>query len=115
MEKLQGIDVIFDLYYRCVEGQCVVNDVLQGCFVYIIAKESLGNLESNLLERLLVDRVEETLRQLLDHLGHIKPTVGCKTLFYSLAERCFGGFMIGTVIFHISYFIAINLSMNSVR
>ena len=61
MEEFEGVDIILDIHDRTVERQCVVDNILQGIRIHILTKEGIGNRVGNLLERHLVDIVEESL------------------------------------------------------
>ena len=66
VEEFQRIDIVLDLLDRTVERECVIDDVLEGIEVYILSEEGTGHVVGDLLERHLVDVVEENLRQYLD-------------------------------------------------
>ena len=62
VKEFQTIYIILNLDYRTVEGKGVVDDILKGVKVDVVAKESTGHIVGNLLERHVLDVVEENLR-----------------------------------------------------
>ena len=101
VEEFEGIDVVLDLHDGTVEGERVVDDVLQGVEIHVFAEEGTCHVVGNLLERHLLDVVEEDLRQLLDFLWHIEATVFCQALDDGFLQVGNGRFSVGTVILHI--------------
>ena len=102
VEKFQRVDVILDFHDRTVEGERVVDNLLQGIRLDILAEESIGDSIGNLLEGHLVDVVEEILRQLFDLLWHIETAVFCQSLDDGFMKVGNGSISVGTVIFHIN-------------
>ena len=50
MEQLQRIDILLDLHHRTVEGEGVVDNLLQRIGLHILSEESVGYGVGNLLE-----------------------------------------------------------------
>ena len=100
MEEFQTVDIILDLDHRTIEGESVVNNVLKGIEVDVLTKESTGHIIGNLLERHILDVVEEHLRQYLDFFRHVKTAVFCQTFHNGLLEVSDRGFSVSAVIIH---------------
>ena len=111
MEELEGIDVILDLHGGHIEGERVIDDLLQRVLLDILTEETLGDLKGDLLKTHVLDMLEERLRKRLDHFRYVKAAVGGETFHYCLVEGSQRGFLIGTVIFHN----AMNESINSCK
>ena len=103
MKELEGVDIILDLHHRTIERQRVINDILQGIEVDILAKERTRHIVGYLLKGHLVDVVEEHLWQYLDFFGHIKTTVFCQAFYDGLIQVGDRGFSVSTIIFHNYY------------
>ena len=107
MKEFEGVDVVLDIDHRTIERQRVVDDILQGIRIHILAKESIGHRVGNLLERHLVDVVEEFLGQLVDTLWHIKSTIFCETFHNGLVQVSDRGLFIRTIVLHIFDYLTI--------
>ena len=100
MKEFEGIDIILDLYHRTIKRQRVVDDILQGILIDILAKEGTCHIIRNLLEGHLVDILEEHLRQYLDFFWHIKTAVFCQAFYDGLLQVGDGGFSVSTIVIH---------------
>ena len=100
MEEFQRIDIILDFHDRTVEGERVVDDVLQGIKIDILAKESTGHIVGYLLERHLVDVVEEHLWQCFNLFWHIKATILCQAFYHCFVQVGDRSVPVSTVIIH---------------
>ena len=106
MEEFEGVDVVGDAHGRDVEGERVIDNASQVVVRHVVAKESLGDLESYLLERERVDTVKKLSRERLDLFGHVESLVRGETTNNRLFERGEGSGMVGAVVFQvISFFI----------
>ena len=84
MEKFERIDIVLHLHHRTVERQGVIHNLLQRLGIHILTKEGISHRIGDLLEGLGLDGVEEGLRQLLDLLRHVEPTVFCQSFHHRL-------------------------------
>ena len=62
VKEFQTIDIILDLDHRTIEGESVVYDILKGIKVDVFTKECASHIVGNLLERHVLNVVEEHLR-----------------------------------------------------
>ena len=109
MKEFQRVDVVFDFHDRTVEGERVVDNLLQGICLDIFAEESIGDGIGNLLKGHLVDVVEEILRQLFDLLWHIETAIFCQSLDDGFMKVGNGSISVGTVIFHLIIDLLLNI------
>ena len=100
VEELERVDVVGDGYDGAVEAERVVDDVLQGVEVDVVAEEGACHVVGDVAERHLVNVVEEGLRQVLDFLRHVESAVLCQTFDHRLAEVGDGGFPVGAIVLH---------------
>ena len=101
MIKFQAIDAVIHFDERNLKLQRVVNDGLEVICRDVFTKEGLCHLEGYLLQREVLDMVEERWWQGRDALGHIEALVGSQAFDDSLAEGCLGGLTVRAVVFHI--------------
>ena len=80
VEEFQGVDIVRYLYGRDGERHGVVDNLAQVLGRDVLAEEALCHTEGDFLKRHVLDVVEELLWQGTDTGGHIKATVGGKTL-----------------------------------
>ena len=100
MEQFEGIDVVLHFYHGAVELQGVIDQVLKGIEIDIVAEEGAGYIIGNVLKAHLRHVVDEGFRQLVDFFGHIESAVFGQSFDDGLAQIGLGGLMIGAVVFH---------------
>ena len=100
VEQLEAVDAGLHLYNRAVKLKSVADNPVQVGLRNVFAEKCFRNRAGNLLKRHIVDAVEKRLRQFLYPFGHIQPPVGSKSFHHCLAQRNFGRFSVGAIIFH---------------
>ena len=95
MEQFQGIDIVRHGNYGAVECQRVINNLLQGISLHILAEECISDGVGYFLKRHLLDVVKEFLWQSLDFLGHIESLILCQALYDCLLQCRNGGLFVG--------------------
>ena len=100
MEELKGVDAVFHLYHRTVEGKCVVDNLLQCLCFYVFSEEGVSYGVGNLLECHVFDIVEKLLWKSLDHFWHIESTVFCQSFHHCFLQRRYGCLVVCAVVFH---------------
>ena len=103
MEEFERVDAVCHLHHRAVEGECVVDNLLQGIGLYVLAEEGIGNGIGNLLKGHLVYVVEERFRQWLDALWHVETSVFGQSLDDGLMKVGDGSITVGTIVFHVLF------------
>ena len=100
MEQLERIDIVLDLHNGAVERQGVEYQVLQGIIVYIVAEKRGGHVIGNVLELHRGHILEESLRKLVNLLGHVEPSIFGQSFNDGLTKVGHGGLVVGAVILH---------------
>ena len=95
VKEFKAVDVFLELHNRCLECQCVVDNLFQGIGIYIFAKECIGYGVGYFLERQVLHVVKKIGRQLLDALRHVESAVFCQTFDYSFMKVGYGCLVVG--------------------
>ena len=101
VEEFQGVDRRGDLYNGTVERQGLIDQVLQTVGVDVLSEEGIGHGIGNVAELHGGHVVEESLRQVVDTLGHVKPTIFGKSLHHCLVQVSQGCLLVGAIVFHV--------------
>ena len=100
MEEFERIDILLDFHHRAIKRERVIDDIFQGIEVHILSEEGTGYVVGDVLERHVLNVVEEGLRQFLDFLWHVETAVLCQSFYHRLVQVGNRSVSVGAVVLH---------------